>query len=55
MSSVCDGDSPQNNSQCVSQQEQQYVHSFVMILESAGVENSLVTGLIAEMSRSYIC
>jgi hypothetical protein len=55
MSSVCDGDSPQNNSQCVSRQEQQYMHSFVVILESAGVQNSLVAGLIAKMSDSYIC
>ena len=55
MSSVCDGDSPQNNSQCMSRQEQQYSHSFVMILENAGVVNSLVAALIAEMSGSYIC
>ena len=55
MSSVGDGDSARNNSQCVSQQEQQWVHIFVVILESARVENSLEAGLIAEMSGRYIC
>ena len=54
MSSVGDGDSAQNNSQCVSQQEQKWVHSFVVILESARLENSLKAGLIAKMSGSYI-
>ena len=55
MSSVCDGDSPQNNSQCVSRQEQQCVHSFVVILESARVEHSLGACLVAETRGTYIC
>ena len=55
MSSVGDGESAQNNSQCVSQQEQQQEHSFVVILESPRIENSLKAGLIAEMSGRDIC
>ena len=54
-SSVGDGDSPQNNSQCVSRQEQQCVHSFVVILESARVEHSLGACLVAETRGRYIC